>query len=154
MAFAVPTSSIAWSCECDLVTDPIALLAICALLEARLWQLIEDPRRPVVKSTNEWLNPFKDLITCQQSRSYESQCQTLADGRNISQIPEIYQEVWIAKQQGFSCFLSFGKNSSGRKQAQQWLKLHSCGLDSRASLLRPFLRCERELELEDKLCPP
>jgi len=29
---------------CDLVTDPIALLAICALLEARLWQLIEDPR--------------------------------------------------------------------------------------------------------------
>jgi predicted glutamate--cysteine ligase len=29
---------------CDLVSDPIALLSISALLEARLWQLIEDPR--------------------------------------------------------------------------------------------------------------
>jgi len=50
MAFAVPTSSIAWAAVCDLVTDPIALLAI-APCRARLWQLIEDPRLDRCQST-------------------------------------------------------------------------------------------------------
>ncbi|MHC5831078.1 MAG: glutamate-cysteine ligase family protein, partial [Nostoc sp.] len=37
---------------CDLVTDPIALLAISALLEARLLQVIEDPSiDPLTQST-------------------------------------------------------------------------------------------------------
>ena len=149
---------------CDLVSDPIALLSISALLEARLWQLIEDPRLdPLVKST---ISP-EELIALTAANeaaaaqySLDAQLRHWQDGRIITArdwIAEIYQEVWaIAKQRGFSCFLSpLPKILREGNEAQQWLKLHgSGGFDARQVLVQASLATrDRERELEDKLCP-
>lgn len=151
---------------CDLVIDPIALLAICALLEARLWQLIQDPGLdPLEKSTISATTRAEDLISLTAANesaaahhSLDAQLRHWQDGRSIlarDWISEIYQEVWpIAKQRGFSCFLSpLSKILREGNEAQQWLKLHSYGLDSRRVIIQASQAMrEREQELEDKLC--
>lgn len=149
---------------CDLVSDPIALLSISALLEARLWQLIEDPRLdPLEMST---ISP-EELIALTAANeaaaaqhSLDAQLRHWQDGRVITArdwIAEIYQEVWaIAKQRGFSCFLSpLAKILREGNEAQQWLSLYSCGLDVRQVITQASLAMqEQEQELEDKLCTP
>ncbi|WP_250124001.1 glutamate--cysteine ligase [Chroococcidiopsis sp. CCMEE 29] len=153
---------------CDLVTDPISLLAIAALLEARLWQLIEDPGLdPLEKSTISATNRAEELVALTDANeiaaaqhSLDAQLRHWQDGRRIiarDWIAEIYQEVWaIAKQRGFNCFLSpLLKIIREGNEAQQWLKLHSYGFDPRLVLIQAILAMrERELELEDKLCSP
>ena len=147
---------------CDLVSDPIALLSISALLEARLWQLIEDPRLdPLEMST---ISP-EELIALTAANeaaaaqhSLDAQLRHWQDGRIITArdwIAEIYQEVWArAKQRGFSCFLSpLAKILREGNEAQQWLSLYSCGLDVRQVITQASLAMqEQEQELEDKLC--
>lgn len=149
---------------CDLVSDPIALLSISALLEARLWQLIEDPRLdPLEMST---ISP-EELIALTAANeaaaaqySLDAQLRHWQDGRIITArdwIAEIYQEVWArAKQRGFSCFLSpLAKILREGNEAQQWLSLYSCGLDVRQVITQASLAMqEQEQELEDKLCNP
>ncbi len=151
---------------CDLVSDPIALLAICALLEARLTQLIEDPRLdPLETSFLAATTRAEDLLTLTSANeaaaarhSLDAQLTHWQDGRSIlarDWIAEIYQEVWaIAKQKGFSCFLSpLPKILREGNEAQQWLTLHSYGFDARQVMLQASLALqEREQELEDKLC--
>lgn len=153
---------------CDLVTDPISLLAIAALLEARLWQLIEDPRLdPLEKSKIGATNRAEELVALTDANeiaaaqhSLDAQLRHWQDGRRIiarDWIAEIYQEVWaIAKQRGFNCFLSpLLKILREGNEAQQWLNLHSYGFDPRLVLIQAILAMrERELELEDKLCSP
>jgi predicted glutamate--cysteine ligase len=153
---------------CDLVTDPISLLAIAALLEARLWQLIEDPGLdPLEKSTISATNRAEELVALTDANeiaaaqhSLDAQLRHWQDGRRIiarDWIAEIYQEVWaIAKQRGFNCFLSpLLKILREGNEAQQWLNLHSYGFDPRLVLIQAILAMrERELELEDKLCSP
>ena len=102
---------------CDLVVDPIALLAITALIEARLWQLIEDPSLdPLVMSTLPESSRSQDLMALADENEDAAARQSLDatlrhwyDGRKIlarDWITEIYEEVWaIAKRRGFSCFL-------------------------------------------------
>ncbi|MBE9007509.1 glutamate--cysteine ligase [Fortiea sp. LEGE XX443] len=147
---------------CDLVTDPIALLAITALLEARLLQIIENPDLdPLTQSS---LSP-EELIAlttnneiAAASASLDATLQHWQDGRTIlarDWIAELYQEVWaIAKQQGFSCFLSpLHKILREGNEAQQWLQLHSVGFDSQRVITQAIVATqEREIELEDKLC--
>ncbi len=152
---------------CDLVVDPVALLAICALLEARLLQLIEDPRLdPLEKSIFPATTRPEDLLALTNANevavahhSLDAELTHWQDGRSIlarDWIAEIYQEVWaIAKQQGFNCFLSpLRKILREGNEAQQWLTLHSYGLDARQIIIQAILALqERERELEDKLCP-
>ena len=153
---------------CDLVIDPLALLAICSLLEARLWQLIEDPSLdPLEKSTINATTRSEDLIALTADNeaaaarhSLDAQLRHWQDGRSIlarDWISEIYQEVWAeAKQRGFSCFLSpLQKILREGNEAQRWLKMHSRGLDSRSVMIQASLAMqEQERELEDKLCLP
>ena len=152
---------------CDLVTDPIALLAICALLEARLLQLIDDPGLdPLEKSAISTTSRSEDLVALTAANevaaarhSLDAQLRHWQNGRSIlarDWISEIYQEVWaIAKQRGFSCFLSpLLKILQEGNEAQQWLELQASGLDPRRVILQASRAMqERELELEDKLCP-
>lgn len=147
---------------CDLVSDPIALLAISALLEARIWQLIEDPRLdPLEKSTissEELIALTAANEAAAAQHSLDAQLRHWEDGRMITArdwIAEIYQEVWaITKQRGFSCFLSpLAKILREGNEAQQWLSLYSCGLDVRQVITQASLAMqEQEQELEDKLC--
>ncbi|KJH71469.1 glutamate--cysteine ligase [Aliterella atlantica] len=152
---------------CDLVSDPISLLAITALIEARLWQLINDPSLdPLTSSTLPASTRASDLIDITASNevaaatsSLDAQLRRWQDGSTIlakDWIAEIYQDVWaIAKERGFSCFLSpLLKMLREGNEAQQWLRLHACGFDPRQIINYAHLNmAERELELEDKLCP-
>jgi predicted glutamate--cysteine ligase len=147
---------------CDLVTDPIALLGITALLEARLLQIIENPDiDPLTQST---LSP-EELITLTASNeaaaataSLDAPLQHWQDGRTIvarDWIWQMYPEAWaIAKQKGFSCFLSpLRKILREGNEAQQWLQLHAVGVESDRVITQAIIATqEREFELEDKLC--
>ncbi|MDZ7958315.1 MAG: glutamate--cysteine ligase [Aulosira sp. DedQUE10] len=149
---------------CDLVTDPIALLAITALLEARLMQIIENAQiDPLTQST---FSP-EELIAVTASNeaavakaSLDAQLTHWQDGTTIlarDWIAQMYQEVWaIAKQQGFSCFLSpLHKILREGNEAQQWLQLHAVGVDAQRVITQAIVATqEGEIELEDKLCSP
>lgn len=149
---------------CDLVTDPIALLAIAAFLEARLLQLIANPDLDPLTQSNF---SGEELITLTANNeiaaakaSLDAQLTHWQDGRNIiarDWVNEIYQEVWaIAKQHGFSCFLSpLQKILREGNEAQHWLQLHQVGFDSQCVITQAIATTqEREIELQNKLCTP
>lgn len=145
---------------CDLVVDPIALLAICAFLEARLWQLIENPNLDPLTQTG--VDDLIALTTANEAAaakySLDAQLRHWQDGRTIlarDWILEIYDQVWvIAKQRGFSCFLSpLLKILREGNEAQQWLQQQACGIDIQRIMIQAIhdLR-QRERDLEQKLC--
>ncbi|MEH1971228.1 MULTISPECIES: glutamate--cysteine ligase [unclassified Nostoc] len=147
---------------CDLVTDPIALLAITALLEARLLQVIENPSiDPLTQSTfsgEELVTLTANNEAAASAGSLDAHLRHWQDGRSIvarDWIAQMYQDVWaIAKQQGFSCFLSpLHKILREGNEAQQWLQLHTVGFESQRVITQAIVATqEREIELEDKLC--
>lgn len=151
---------------CDLVVDPIALLAVTALIEARLWQLIEDPGLdPLELSTLPSSSRAQDLVELADANedaaardSLDATLRHWQDGRKIlarDWIAQIYEEVWaIAKKQGFSCFLlPVKKILREGNTAQQWLAQVERGLDSRSVLVKAIqAMAEQERDLEDKLC--
>lgn len=151
---------------CDLVVDPIALLAVTALIEARLWQLIDDPRLdPLELSTLPASTRSQDLVELADANedaaardSLDATLRHWQDGRKIlarDWIAEIYDDVWaIAKKHGFSCFLSPVKKILREgNTAQQWLAQIAGGSDSRDVIVNAIqAMAEQESELEDKLC--
>jgi len=149
---------------CDLVVDPIALLAITALLEARLTQVLNDPRLDPLYHGNVSTHAA-DLVALTDANemavarsSLDAKLTHWQDGRTISArqwIDELYQEVLpIAKAKGFSCFLSpLKKILRQGNTAGQWLQLQSVGFDTQQILKRTIQdMAEQENELEDKLC--
>ncbi|MCC5641726.1 glutamate--cysteine ligase [Nostoc sp. CHAB 5824] len=147
---------------CDLVTDPIALLAITALLEARLLQIIEnpsiDPLTQSIFSGEKLVTLTAENEAAAAAGSLDAQLKHWQDGRSIlarDWISEMYQDVWaIAKQRGFGCFLSpLHKILREGNEAQQWLQLHAVGFDSQRVITQAIVATqEREIELENKLC--
>ncbi|MBD1826430.1 glutamate--cysteine ligase [Microcoleus vaginatus GB1-A2] len=151
---------------CDLEVNPLALLAITALLEARIWQMIEDPSLdPLELSTLPAATRNQDLVALTDANEIAASRQSLdaelthwQDGRTIlarDWIEEIYREVWpFAKKRGFSCFLSpLKKILREGNTAQQWLKLHEGGSDTRSIILQGIQgMSHQEWELEDNLC--
>lgn len=151
---------------CDLIEDPIALLAVMALLEARLIQLLDDPTLdPLERSTLPTSNRASDLValtdaneTAAAQLSLDAELRHWQDGRKIlarDWIEEIYQEVWpVAKKHGFSCFLSPVKKILREgNTAQKWLHRQALGLDSQNVIVRAIQSMEeQERDLEDKLC--
>ncbi len=151
---------------CDLEVNPLALLAITALLEARIWQMMEDPGLdPLELSTLPTATRNEDLVALTDANEIAASRQSLdaelthwQDGRKIlarDWIEEIYQEVWpFAKKRGFSCFLlPLKKILREGNTAQQWLKLHESGLDTRSIILQGIDgMAHQEWELEDNLC--
>jgi predicted glutamate--cysteine ligase len=153
---------------CDLVSDPISLLAIAALLEARLLQLIENPELdPLQMSQLSTETRSEDLIaltnaneTAAARLSLDAKLNHWKDGSPIHArewIEQLYQEVWdVAKQQGFSCFLlPLKKILREGNEAQRWLKLYDQGLDVRQVVQQAIRETEaQELVLQDSLCQP
>jgi len=151
---------------CDLEVNPLALLAITALLEARIWQMMEDPSLdPLELCTLPAATRNEDLVALTDANEIAASRQSLdaelthwQDGRTIlarDWIEEIYREVWpIAKKRGFSCFLSpLKKILREGNTAQQWLKLHEGGSDTRSIILQGINgMVHQEWELEDNLC--
>lgn len=151
---------------CDLIVDPIALLAVTALLEARLTQLLENPSLdPLESSILAASKGADELVTLTDANevaaarfSLDAEMTHWQDGRKIlarDWIEEIYQEVWpTAKKHGFSCFLSPVKKILREgNAAQQWLQLLSAGFDSQQVVMQAIRDvAEQEQEMEENLC--
>jgi predicted glutamate--cysteine ligase len=153
---------------CDLVADPIALLAITALLEARLLQLVTDPSLdPLTLSELPAATRETDLIALTDANEADAARHSLdaslrhwQDGSLLvarDWIEQLYQEVWpIAKTQGFSCFLTpLRKILREGNEAQRWLNLYHQGIDSRTVLMQAIQQtAEQEAVLAQDLCQP
>ncbi|MBW4483979.1 MAG: glutamate--cysteine ligase [Tildeniella torsiva UHER 1998/13D] len=125
---------------CDLISDPVALLAVAALLEARLIQLIQNPELdPLILSELPEASRNDDLVTLTDANEMAAASQSLSaelrhwqNGRPIlasDWIQQLYEEVWpTAKANGLSCFLSPVKKILREgNEAQRWLRQHEAG---------------------------
>lgn len=151
---------------CDLVVDPIALLAITALLEARILQTIDDPSLdPLLLSELPASTRPHDLVAFTDDNemavaklSLEATLRHWQDGRPIlarDWIGQLYQEVWpTAKVQGFSCFLPPVKKILREgNEAQRWLRHYEQNPDIRSIMQQAIHETEAcELALQDELC--
>ena len=145
-----------------MIVDPIALLSVIALLESRLLQLIDNPDIDPLKSSDlspeTLLNITHENEMAAARQSLDAQLYHWQDGRKIEAktwIEELYQEVWpLAKQNGFSCFLSpLKKILRDGNLAQQWLDKHQLG-QSIPSIISTEIETmtQQEKNLEDKIC--
>jgi predicted glutamate--cysteine ligase len=151
---------------CDFVDNPVIQLALVALLEARLWQLFNDPSLdPLEKSNFSTTSRSEDLVALANNNeiavarhSLEAQVLHWQDGRAIlarNWIEEIYQQVLpFAKERGFSCFLSpIKKILREGNTAQKWLQQYGSSLNTQSVIKAATLEmAQQEEELEDKLC--
>lgn len=153
---------------CDLVSDPVSLLAITALLEARLIQLLENPDLdPLVLSQLSATTRQQDLVALADANeaaaarlSLDAELRHWKDGSSIlarEWIEQIYQEVWeIAKKQGFSCFLlPLKKILREGNEAQRWLRFCEQGMTPREVIQQAIREtAQQELALQDSICQP
>ncbi|ELR98976.1 glutamate--cysteine ligase [Gloeocapsa sp. PCC 73106] len=147
---------------CDLIIDPLQLLAVIALLEARITQLIENPQLDPLQLSS--LSPEKMLELTDNNElaaaanSLDAQLSHWKDGRTIvarEWIEELYQEVFpVAKKHGFACFLSpLSKILQQGNQAQRWLKQYKQGLSIEQIMTESIeTTAIQEQELESKIC--
>ncbi len=147
---------------CDLVIDPIALLAITALLEARIWQLMANPDLDPLVSSKFTPAELVEITNANEDAaaklSLEATLQHWRDGRGVQAsdwIQEIYEEASsFAEAQGFKCFLTpVQKILTTGNTAQQWLREYALDQNSRAILIRAIEQMRlQEMELADKAC--
>ena len=152
----------------DLVTDPIHLLAITALLESRLLQLQQDPSLdPLISSKLPDHTRHDDLLAIiyeNEQRvaqtSLDAQLRHWHDGETINAtdwITQIYGEVLpFAKSKGIACFLTPIKQILREgNQAQNWLKQAESGLEVSQVIAQTIQIMERqEQALQSDLCQP
>lgn len=151
---------------CDLVLNPIHLLAITALLEARIWQVLEDDKLdPLCSSRLSKNNLATELvkITIENEQrvsrdSLNAKLINWKDGREITTkdwIGQLTEEVLpIAKNKGFACFLTpVCKMIREGSQAQKWVQKANQNMSVR-QVIQEAIKTSylEEQELEDKLC--
>ncbi|MGF1535235.1 MAG: glutamate--cysteine ligase [Elainellaceae cyanobacterium] len=151
---------------CDLVTDPISLLAITALLEARIMQVMAMPTLdPLQLSQLPSASRADDLVALtnenELAAAHSSLNATLRrwqDGKPVSArewIQDLYRQVWpMAKSEGISCFLLPIQSLLKRgNEALQWLD-HYEELQSAQAVLQQSIQAmiQQEHLLEDQLC--
>lgn len=147
---------------CDLVVDPISLLAITAFLEGRINQMLQQPDLdPLVQSsfTPDELVAITDQneIAVAQS-SLNAQLTHWQDGRIITAkewITEIYEQIYpTVRQQGYSCFLSpLNKILRSGNTAQQWLEKYQQGIAIPTIIEQAISdMAQQEKNLESILC--
>jgi predicted glutamate--cysteine ligase len=148
---------------CDLVTDPIAILAITALLEARLWQVITDPGLdPLLLGSDP--QELVHLATKNEQAVAQSSLDAplvhWQDGRSIlarEWIEELYDQVWpVAKQKGFSCFLSPVKKILRQgNESLRWLKDYQVHGNLEQVMQKAIVAtAQQEQDMADHLCYP
>lgn len=147
---------------CDLITSPISLLAVTALLEARITQLLNDPSLDPLQLSHLSADDLVALSDANEAavavHSLDAELSHWLDGSKIiarNWIEELYQEVFpIAKGRGFSCFLSPVKKILREGNlALQWLQQYQSGMTIPEIIVQGIKTTNlQELELEDNLC--
>ncbi|MEM8612576.1 MAG: glutamate--cysteine ligase [Cyanobacteria bacterium P01_H01_bin.105] len=153
---------------CDLITDPVSLLAITALLEARIQQLLDNPQLdPLQQSQFPSSNRAEDLLELTAANeatvakhSLNARLRHWQDGRYIQArdwIQSLYAEaIPIAKQGGFYDVLYPLQGILKRgNTAQQWLSLCEKGLAPRQILQGAIIEmAQQDQKLSKELCQP
>ncbi|MBE9032268.1 glutamate--cysteine ligase [filamentous cyanobacterium LEGE 11480] len=147
---------------CDLVSNPVDLLAITTLLESRLTQLIHDPTiDPLVQSqfSPEELVEIADRNEIAVAQhSLDAVLQHWQDGRSLTArewINDIYISVKdTAKQNGIGCFLTpISRILREGNEAMLWLSLINQGLSVDQVLQQAIIKMrEQEVALQNDLC--
>jgi predicted glutamate--cysteine ligase len=149
---------------CDLVSNPIDLLAITALLESRLAQLIADPNLDPLKQSQ--LSPQELAELADQNEiaaaqnSLNAQLRHWEDGRTISArdwIDLIYKDVWpTAKSNGISCFLMpIARILREGNEAMRWIAQIESGQTPHQVVEAAIAAMQREEQsLQGELCQP
>lgn len=153
---------------CDLVINPLHLLAITAFLEARLLQVIADPGLdPLEQSQLPAHTRAEDLLAMaianEQAVARQSLDATLRhweDGREITAkawIQDLYNILLpAARHHGFSCFLTPLKGLLNQgNEAQQWLRRYEQG-DPVAAIMADAVKTAQAQDqaLVEQLCLP
>lgn len=146
---------------CDLVANPLDLLAITALLEARIQQLLDQPSLdPLVASqlTPTELAALSDANEVAAARqSLDATLHHWQDGRAIAArdwIANLYETVFpLAKTRGYSCFLlPIQRLLRDGNLAQQWLLQIKAGATVPEVMQTAIaMMAAEEQELADKL---
>jgi len=153
---------------CDLISDPIALLAVTALLEARLIQLIQDPDLdPLRLSTWPEDRRNHDLVQLSDANemavakhSLDAELRHWQDGRPIlarEWIQQLYDAILpVAKDNGISCFLSpLKKILREGNEAQHWQRQHEAGQSVQQVMVDAIHQVKiYEERLAQDLCEP
>lgn len=153
---------------CDLAIDPLALLAVTALLEARLLQLQANPNLdPLISSQLPAQSRAEDLVTLADENeqaaarsSLEANLRHWQDGRILQArdwIHQLYEEVLpTAKTHGISCFLvPVKKILREGNEAQRWLALYEQGHNVQSIMIQAIQAALlQEQSLEADLCEP
>jgi predicted glutamate--cysteine ligase len=146
----------------DLVSNPIDLLAMTALLESRLNQLIADPTIDPLGQSQ--FSP-EELVTIADRNELAAAQNSLdavlthwQDGRSLTArewINDIYISVEaIAKENGIACFLApIPRLLREGNEAMRWLSLINQGLQPEQVMQQAIVRMqEQEVALQDELC--
>ncbi|MCU0569051.1 MAG: glutamate--cysteine ligase [Oculatellaceae cyanobacterium Prado106] len=148
---------------CDLVSDPVALLAITALLEARLMQLLEDPSLDPFVSSSLSATELMQLADANEVAvarlSLDAELRHWQDSRPIlarDWVDELYKDTWdMAKSKGFSCFLSpLKKILREGNEAQRWLAWVNQGLTPQQVIVQAIgaIADREEALAADEIC--
>lgn len=147
---------------CDLISNPIDLLAVTALLESRLIQLIHDPTLDPL--TQSQFHPDELVAMADRNElaaaqnSLDAVLQHWQDGRSLTArewIDDIYISVKsIAKQNSIGCFLTpIQRILREGNEAMLWLSLIKQGLTAEQVLQQAIIKMqEQEMALQDDLC--
>ena len=153
---------------CDLVINPLHLLAVTALLEARLLQMIANPSLdPLLSSQLPAASRAADLVKLATANeqavarsSLDATVHHWIDGRPLTAkhwLQDLYETLWpIAHQHGFSCFLTPIRTILQQgNEAQRWLALHEQGY-SVADILAIAIREaeQQDYNFAEELCLP
>jgi predicted glutamate--cysteine ligase len=149
---------------CDLVSNPIDLLAITALLESRIVQLMQNPAIDPLQQSQlspEALVQLSDRNEIAAARnSLDATLEHWQDGRSITArdwINDIYIEAWdTAKQNGISCFLMpIQRLLREGNEAMRWLKLIEQNHNPTTVMQQAIATmADQELTMQDQLCQP
>lgn len=147
---------------CDLVIDPQMLLAITALLEARLEQMLVQPSLDPLTGSCLSAEALLALTAANESAVAKSSLDAVLhhwqDGREISAkdwIQDLYDRVWpMAKTQGYSEFLvPLQTLLAEGNTAQQWLASYAQGQSCETIIRDAIAQTEQaEQVLADELC--
>lgn len=148
---------------CDLIIDPLALLAITALLETRLMLLSIDPSLDPIAPGNSPFTP-DELVEITAANEVAAAKHSLdavlthwQTGENIKARDWIAQQYEqgksIAKHTGAACFIApLPKILEQGNEAQRWLAAYANGLSPRQILTDSIARAEsQEAEFSDVL---
>jgi predicted glutamate--cysteine ligase len=151
---------------CDQTADPQRLVALTALLEARIWMLLDDPALdPLTASQLPAATRLDDLMeindfnnTAVMTGSLDAAVRHWRDGRKMAVrdwLEEFYAQAQLAaRQRGFCSYLSPIRDilATGNT-AQHWLAQHEQGVSVRDILRRAIIEmAEAEVEHAARVC--